>query len=210
MVVYAPFMRKLPFGAVRTGRTSRLAWLDLHNLLGVVTVVWALAVGVTGVVNTLADPIYQVWKADQLAVFSRQAAATGPVLAPVGQVVARAQAAAPGMALQFVAFPGGAFSTAGHYVIFLHGASPLTSHLLTAVLVDAGSGRLTAVRQLPWYAKALSLSQPLHFGDYGGLPLKALWALLDLVTLVVLGGGLYLTFGRVRPQSEALAEASAP
>ncbi len=27
----------------------------------------------------------------------------------------------------------------------------------------------------------LLLSQPLHFGDYGGMPLKILWALLDLL-----------------------------
>jgi uncharacterized iron-regulated membrane protein len=38
----------------------------------------------------------------------------------------------------------------------------------------------------------LLLSQPLHFGDYGKLPLKILWALLDLLTIVVLISGLYL------------------
>ncbi|MDB5973481.1 MAG: putative rane protein [Nevskia sp.] len=36
------------------------------------------------------------------------------------------------------------------------------------------------------------MSRPLHFGDYGGLPLKLIWALLDLVTIAVLGSGLYL------------------
>jgi uncharacterized iron-regulated membrane protein len=45
---------------------------------------------------------------------------------------------------------------------------------------------------MPWYAKILLLSQPLHFGDYGGLPLKIIWAILDLMTIVVLGSGLYL------------------
>jgi uncharacterized iron-regulated membrane protein len=44
----------------------------------------------------------------------------------------------------------------------------------------------------PWYVQALHLSQPLHFGDYGGMPMKILWALLDLLTIVVLGSGLYL------------------
>jgi hypothetical protein len=34
-------------------------------------------------------------------------------------------------------------------------------------------------RPMPWYAQALLVSQPLHFGDYGGLPLKLLWAVLD-------------------------------
>jgi uncharacterized iron-regulated membrane protein len=35
------------------------------------------------------------------------------------------------------------------------------------------------------------MSQPLHFGDYGGLPLKALWALFDIITIAVLCSGLY-------------------
>ena len=48
------------------------------------------------------------------------------------------------------------------------------------------------VYEMPWYAKAVLLSQPLHFGDYGGLPLKLIWALLDILTIIVLGSGLYL------------------
>ena len=47
--LYAPFMRRLPFGTVRTARAARTRWLDWHNLLGVVTVAWVLVVGVTGV-----------------------------------------------------------------------------------------------------------------------------------------------------------------
>jgi uncharacterized iron-regulated membrane protein len=33
---------------------------------------------------------------------------------------------------------------------------------------------------------------PLHFDDYGGMPIKILWALFDLLTIVVLVSGLYL------------------
>jgi uncharacterized iron-regulated membrane protein len=44
--------------------------------------------------------------------------------------------------------------------------------------------------------KTLLLSQPLHFGDYGGLPLKILWALLDILTIVILGSGVYLWLKR--------------
>ena len=49
---------------------------------------------------------------------------------------------------------------------------------------------------MPWYVSTLLLSQPLHFGDYGGLPLKIIWAFLDLITIVVLISGLYLWLGR--------------
>jgi uncharacterized iron-regulated membrane protein len=40
--------------------------------------------------------------------------------------------------------------------------------------------------------KTLFVSQPLHFGDYGGLPLKIVWALLDILSIVILGSGVYL------------------
>ena len=45
---------------------------------------------------------------------------------------------------------------------------------------------------MPWYVTSLFVSQPLHFGDYGGMPLKILWAVLDLITIIVLGSGIYL------------------
>jgi len=65
-------------------------------------------------------------------------------------------------------------------------------------LVDARTLQVTDNRPLPWYMLALLLSEPLHFGDYGGLPMKILWALLDVITIIVLGSGLYLWFVRGR------------
>lgn len=34
IVLYGPFMKKLDFGTVRKGRSARVKWLDLHNLIG--------------------------------------------------------------------------------------------------------------------------------------------------------------------------------
>ena len=194
VVLYAPFMRRLPFGTVRASKAARTRWLDYHNLLGAVTLAWVLVVGLTGVVNTLATPIIAYWKDTALAELT--AAYNIPVAAgeraSLDAAVKRAQAALPGMKLQFVAFPGSTYSTDHHYAVFFHGDTPLTTHLTTPALIDARTGELAAVASVPWYVKTLSLSQPLHFGDYGGLPLKILWALLDLATIVILISGLYL------------------
>jgi len=65
-------------------------------------------------------------------------------------------------------------------------------------LIDASNGQLTDSRELPWYVKSLLLSQPLHFGDYGGMPLKIIWAIFDVITIIILGTGLYLWFARRR------------
>lgn len=80
----------------------------------------------------------------------------------------------------------------------MRGNTPATTRLLKPVLVDAQTARVTDSRNAPWYVTALLVSQPLHFGDYGGMPMQILWALLDIATIVVLGSGLYLWFKRKR------------
>lgn len=200
VVLYAPFMRKLDFGTVRHGRTARLKWLDMHNMLGIVTLVWALVVGVTGVVNTLTDVLLKVWQVTEIAEmtkpYANQPAPT--VLASMETSVRRAEAAEPGMRVGFVAFPGTPFASPHHYGVYMHGDSALTGKLYKPVLVDAQTAQITDRRNLPWYLTTLLLSQPLHFGDYGGQGLKLLWALLDAGTIVVLGSGLYLWIKRGR------------
>lgn len=209
VVVYAPYMRKLDFGTVRA-RSSRVRWLDWHNLLGIATVAWVLVVGVTGIINTLATPIIDTWKYRELAdlVAAYPDDGVPAERASLDAAVAEAVAAAPGMELQFVAFPGSAFSTSHHYAVFLHGRTPLTERIITPALFDARTGAFEGLRATPWYVKALSVSQPLHFGDYGGLLLKVVWALLDLVAIVILGSGIYLWIAR-RRQRETTWEAAA-
>ncbi len=206
VVLYWPSTRKLNFGAVRRDRSRLVRWLDLHNLLGIVTVVWALTVGFTGVINTWADLVFKIWQNGQLvemtASYRDRPQPQGST--SVQAAVAAARELMPGMAPSFVAFPGNPFSSKSHYAVFMRGDSPLTSRLLRPALVEAESGKVTDSRDLPWYVSALLISQPLHFGDYGGMPLKIIWALLDIVTIVMLATGLYLwAVRRSRSRSSA-------
>lgn len=200
VVLYAPFMRKLDFGTLRTQRSRRLKWLDWHNLLGITALAWTAVVGVTGIINALATPLVDNWRTSALAEMRGSKAGSRALpparYASLDKAMASARAALPGNNPQFVAFPGGAFSTPHHYAVFFQGATPLTERLLTPALIDGETGRLADVRPMPLSMKTLQLSQPLHFGDYGGLPLKLLWAAMTLFTVVVLGSGLYLWLGR--------------
>ena len=198
VVVYTPFMRKLDFATVRNGRSSRLKWLDLHNVLGIVTLAWVLVVGLTGVINTLALPIFDFWQSDQLAQMTAPYKDAPPLerLGSLQKALDTARKAAPGMEPSFIAFPGTQFSSQHHYAVFMRGTTPLTARLLKPALVDASTGELTDMREMPLYVKTLLVSQPLHFGDYGGVPLKIIWTLLDLISIVILGSGLYLWLSR--------------
>ena len=205
VVLYAPFMRKLDFGTVRKERTTRLKWLDLHNLLGIVTLVWAFVVGGTGMINTWADLLIKYWQHDQLsallAPYQGQPLIAAAERSPLQPALDAALARARDMDLAFIAFPGTSFSSPHHNTFFLRGNTPVTSKLLQPVLVDARTAEVTAAPALPWYLTGLLISQPLHFGDYAGMPMKILWALLDIATIVVLGSGLYLWLQRRQPRS---------
>ncbi|CAN5128479.1 PepSY-associated TM helix domain-containing protein [soil metagenome] len=194
VVLYWPFTRRLGFATVRSKKSRRIVWLDWHNLLGIVTVVWALVVGGTGVINTLAEVMLNQWKSTELAAMVAPFAGKPPPahLASLDAVAAHALQAAPGMQIGFVAFPGTAFSSSHHFAAFMRGSTPLTSRMLKPVLLDGETAEVAVASDLPIYLKALLVSQPLHFGDYGGLPLKIIWALLDGLTMLVLGSGLYL------------------
>lgn len=212
VVVYAPFMRKLDFGVVRTGRSSRLKWLDLHNLLGVATTAWLLVVGVTGVFNTLDLPLANQWRHGQLAEMTAPYRNAPPLshLGSLDTAVATARRASPGMVPSSISFPGTFFGTPHHYNVFMRGERPVTERLIKPTLVDAATGQLTDTRDMPLHIRALFLSRPLHFGDYGGLLLKIVWAALDLVAIAVLGSGLYLWLGRRRaPLEKRLDELAA-
>lgn len=195
VVLYGPYMRKLLFGVIRR-RSLRLLWLDVHNLIGIVTLGWFTLVSVTGVVNTLSGPIFGRWQATHLTeMLAPYANAEAAPLAPgpgAQRALETALAHVPASDLGFMAFPGNRLAGPRQYCAFLRGNTPLREKLLKPVLLDAQEGRVLDERELPGYVTALLVSQPLHFGDYGGLPLKVVWFVLDVLSIVLLGSGLYL------------------
>lgn len=194
VVVYGPQMRKLKFGTVRQDKTSKVKWLDRHNLMGISILAWTLVVGGTGFITSLADLAVQEWRENQLnsmvAAYQNQPALK--TLASVEQARRVALETLPEKQPSFIAFPGTNFSSPHHYTFFMAGTSKLSSYLLTPVLIDGQTAEYKDKQELPWYFTLILTAKPLHFGDYAGLPLKIIWALLDIITLVILGSGLYL------------------
>jgi len=200
VLLYGPFMKKLDFGIVRKERSSRLRWLDLHNLLGIVTLAWMFVVGMTGIMNELSTPLFGLWQmTDVKAMLAPYHGKPAPSPDEMGSVQAAydtAHEALPGMTVTSVVFPGAPFASSQHYLLWAKGNTPLRSRLFSPVLVDGRTGRLSALVKMPWYLRTLEVCRPLHFGDYGGMPLKVLWTLFDVATIVVLISGLYLWWAR--------------
>lgn len=212
VLIYGPFMRKLNFGEIRQNRARPVRWLDWHNFLGIVVVAWTLVVGATGILNTWADLVIKVWQYTQLTEMLG-AGKDKPVpkkLASLEDAVKLAREKLPDMEPQTVAFPGTVFAGPAHYVIFFRGNTPLTSRLLKPVVIDGETGAFTDMRDMPWFVTTLLVSKPLHFGDYGGMTLKIIWAILDLVTIVILVTGLYLWIARRRVPADQAPELALP
>lgn len=212
VILYSPFSRKLRFGAIRVDKSRRTRWLDLHNLLGIVLFTWMAVVGATGVINELASPLVALWKnTDVKEIIDRNLGESAPAagdLAGPQRIYDEVSNKLPGMTLTSIYYPGHPSGSPYHFVAWTKGASALTARLTTPVLLDARTGEISTIVQMPWYLRALEVSRPLHFGDYGGAPLKIIWALLDLVSIVVLVTGLYLWFkkgaaNKVRPAGSA-------
>lgn len=198
VVVYAPFMRKIAFGTVRKTRSTRVKWLDTHNMVGIITLGWLGVVGFTGFIITMSTPIQMVWRGDQMAELSAdyQNASPPTQLASADTALQSVLTAIPDADISFISWPGSPLSTPYHYMVAMSGDTPLTERLIQIAVVDATTAQLTEVRDIPWYIKGLFLSVPLHFGDYGGLLLKIIWALLDIAAIIVLGTGVYLWLSR--------------
>ncbi len=189
--IYGKFMRSRSFGALRGQGLGR--WLDVHKCLGAATFGWGLVVGLSGVLLAWNGVLIKKFQADALAHLSAQYAnrPASDEKAALSQVVDNTLAAKPEWSIGYISFPDTEYGIPGHYLVLLDGATTETARLNELAVVNARTAQVSEIVQLPLYLKAAILSEPLHFGDYGGVPLKVIWALFTLGTLALSTFGLY-------------------
>ncbi|HEX5661388.1 MAG TPA: PepSY-associated TM helix domain-containing protein [Polyangiales bacterium] len=213
VILYGPMMVRFRFGLLRKDRALRTLMGDLHKLLGITTFGWNLVVVSTGVLLSVGSMMLQYYAATELqALASRHG--TGELVtdfSTVDAAVERAEATSD-QALQFVALPGSEYASASHYAIIMHGKQGLSKRMLTLALVDARSPTQVEHHAFPLYLQALMISEPLHFGDYGGYPLKIVWSLFALLSLGMALSGVWITVSQRKQRAgvieDALSEAT--
>lgn len=210
LILYAPFMRKLAFGLLRFGKSTRVINADFHNLFGIVVMVWALVVGLTGSFLSFSPLIIGIWQKTELQHLINTLPGRAPArLVPVDQAIDAAKASVPGKDIAYVFYPGTEYSTGRHYGVVLRGHTELEKRVYTIAMVDAADGKVAALRGMPWYLQALLLSGPFHFGNYAGWPLQILWALLTIMTAGATVTGFVVWLKRHRRSASASAAAAA-
>lgn len=206
-IIYGPMMVRFRFGTLRKDRALRTLMGDLHKLIGVATFGWNVVVVVTGILLSVGSMLLQFYAATELQQLAAKHGASELVtdFSTVDAAIARAEATSGGRVLQFVALPGSEYASAGHYAIIMHGKQGLDERMLTLALADARDPSKVEHHGFPLYLRALMISQPLHFGDYGGYPLKVVWTLFALLSLGLAVSGVWITLSQ-RKQRAAIVD----
>jgi len=179
--------------ATRLGRNLKRMWLDVHNVLGVLSLPFHLVMALTAVVFAFHDPIYGVQNAVSYDGRIREMFEIGepppsvpapgtPLLTPA-QIVARVNAQVPGFNVMAVDYS----MHDGHREIRVAGSDPRYGHRAPTygfAGVDPYTGVITSTDYLPghqdgWYSTITGFFT-LHFGSFGGTPVRWGYFLLGL------------------------------
>ncbi len=200
--IYGKFMKNRATGEIRTQKT--LGVTDVHKFFGMISFGWGVIVGLSGTFlafNGLLIKLFQFQSLKHLTAQYQNFKSSGDVTAPFAKVIASAYEARPESFISYISFPNTEFGIPGHYLMLLNGTTPMTERLTELVVINSQTGLLAEVIQLPLYLKVVLYSEPLHFGDYGGISLKIIWALFTLISLAVVCLGVTSFFMKRRKQT---------
>lgn len=177
--------------ALRFGKNLKRMWLDLHNVLGLFSLPFHIIMALTAVVFAFHEQFYDaqgaVGRIGVAAVAEREKAhkapPTGPVLPPA-ELAQRIERQLPGFTLHSISYEDNSEEGVhGH----IRGSDPrygLRGATFAIGEIDPRNGAITEADYLPrlqngWYATITSFFA-LHFGNYGGAPVRWAYFLLGL------------------------------
>lgn len=197
LVIYPRFWRGLFRLRLRQGSAALLH--DLHKLIAgwalgflaiiAVTAIWYLAERVLNDTGRRIEPAPPAASRVNAA-----APLAGPATLPLDDLVARGQAAFPGLdirAVYFPARPGAALRLDGQ------AGDLLVRDRANRVWLDPADGRVLRVDRINgagWLRRWDAMANPLHFGDFAGTASRLVWFAFGcgLTALIFTGAWMYL------------------
>ncbi len=198
MTLHRGWWRRLPLPPRRTAR-PRVWWGQVHRFTGSLAMPFALIIGVTGL-------WYLVEKADWVAwegAYPALSAPMKPRAAPwtgddIDRFVVIAEGALPGLEVVQIWLPWDAMTP-----IQVQGrrGDLLVRNRANRVAIDPDTDRVVAVQradEMGARRRFVHTADPLHFGDFWGLPSKLLWALFGLVLTALAASGIVVHVRRLK------------
>jgi uncharacterized iron-regulated membrane protein len=195
--IYREFWKN--FLTLRWGRGARILLSDLHKFVGITSVAFNLILGFTGAYWNLTHLIGHWINGDppQPRIEQRLYAGTLSLDALARDAAQRL----PGFRGNFISLPS---DPAAPAVILWGTIEPrgrFTSPYGSTVSYDPKTGAHTATSDLRtqgWWARFVDTFAPLHYGTFGGLPVKILWCLGGLTPGLLGITGFLIWFRRRR------------
>ena len=164
---------------LRWGRGARLLFSDLHKFVGITSVAFNLIVGFTGAYWNFSHIIHE-WSEDHddhaLAPAKRLYAEPLPIDALIADTSARI----PGYQARYLSLP---YEEGENSSLTFYGQVPgnfLRGPYGSTVAYDAQTHAFTSafdIRDAGLWMRFADTFVPLHYGTFGGLPVKILWTL---------------------------------
>lgn len=175
--------------ALRIGKNVKRMWLDVHNVLGLFSLPFHLIMALTAIVFAFHDQFYEAQDAAfgvperRLPVSSAPPAAKGQALTPI-EVLRRVGEQAPGFEVRAISYGVG---LDGQPSVLITGRDPrygLRGPAFGLAELDPASGDFISTDYMPghqdgWGATVSSFFA-LHFGSFGGTPIRWSYFLLGL------------------------------
>lgn len=167
---------------LRWRASARMLLGDFHRLVGVTSVAFNLLLGFTGAYWNVAhviDEFAHEPHPDDVYVITERLL---PDDLPLNEILADAPGRLPGFRTHYVSLPwapDGAVTLWGDFDDGAWFRSPHGSQM-TYASQDGSFVSLHDIRGDSWWSQTLDAFEPLHFGSFGGLPIKLLWALAGL------------------------------
>jgi uncharacterized iron-regulated membrane protein len=189
------------FSIQRRGGARRL-WFDVHNTVGITSLLFLLLATVTGIVigfeDTLQPLVYRATGTRPLAVYGRVNLTSTPSGAPPispDRAIEIGRAALPGAdpISVNVPAPGGVYAISARY------PEDLTPGGRSRIYIEQYSGAVLLAegsRTAPAGTRLVTLNRAIHTGDVFGVPSKIAMSLGSLAVLVQAASGLMMWLKR--------------
>lgn len=202
LLIYGNFMKRQAFPKLRKGRGLRILWADWHKILGIGALAFNLVIALTGAWLGL-----QPWLMKWFDIQTPNSWSSGIVMEEEEDrtlsinwedAFNAAHKAFPELEIEQIN-P----SVNGSATITLRGNIPGTVYERRASLLVLSKQSLQPVykydvREKSFCHKFFYIQEALHFGDFGGLALKLLYAVLGLVSGFLSISGFVIYLGRIR------------
>lgn len=190
LLIYGRFMkgvfaRGLRFWQIREGQGWRAWASDWHKLIGLLALLFNLIIAITGAVLGLEN-LSRYSPAVDAALHPRPVKTPPPLsldrMLGLDEALARAREALPGFSPTNVQLPQ---PQKNHFVVHGNVAGRFERSGASFVIVETSAGGILQVHNAAAarpVTQIYNLSEPLHFGDFAGVPLKIIYLLFGLAS----------------------------